>query len=212
VPSEFRITVYDKNGDFEGGLPLPNVGYEAHTYLTHIITRYDSLSDLTVFAQGRPFDHVPDFHKKLRRLAKGDERVEEFKWLGFVVDYDDPKGHRVFRSWSKNRDGRELNLCGFFRSLWDCSAPERIVFYPGAQFIASKELILKQPLSFYERALALSTEFADAGHCFERTWDRVLGCDGLPEALKERELPIYLRPIRRLGTTWDSVPEAERGW
>jgi hypothetical protein len=32
--------------------PLMNVGREAHTYLTHIVTRYDKLADKVVFVQG----------------------------------------------------------------------------------------------------------------------------------------------------------------
>ena len=33
-------------------IPLPNVGRESHTYLTHIVTQYDDLSDYTIFFQG----------------------------------------------------------------------------------------------------------------------------------------------------------------
>lgn len=212
VSGSFRITIYDKGGDREGAIPLENVGDEAHTYLHHIVSRYDSLAKVTVFAQGRPFDHVPDLHRRLSRLAEGVESVDAFRWLGFVVDHDDPEGKRLFRSWSKNEDGRLLDLAGFCQALWGGVTPERFVFYPGAQFIVSAELIRRQPVSFYQRALALSATFPDAGHCLERTWDRVFDCDGLPESLRGLELPIYLRPIRRLGITWDSVPEEERGW
>lgn len=61
-----RRVVYNK-GD-RAGLPpqllpdtvdLPNVGREAHTYLHHIVTHYDELDDVTVFAQGRWRDHYP---------------------------------------------------------------------------------------------------------------------------------------------------------
>ena len=212
VPRPFRVSVYDKGGDLEDAIPLENVGYEAHTYLHHIVTRYDTLATVTVFAQGRPFDHVPDLHRRLSRLAEGAASVESFQWLGFVVDHDDAFGDRLFRSWSKNEDGRRLDLAGFSRALWDRAAPDRFVFYPGGQFIANARLIRMQPVSFYERALSLSVSFPDAGHCLERTWDRVFDCDGLPESLRGRELPIYLRPIRRLGITWDDIPEGERGW
>ncbi len=212
VPSAYRVTVYDKGGDHEGAIPLDNVGYEAHTYLHHIVDRYDDLAATTVFVQGRPFDHVPDLHRRLRRLAEGAEPVEDFRWLGFVIDHDDKRGERLFRTWSKNRDGRLLDLDGFCRALWGEEAPERFVFYPGAQFMVRAEQVRRQPRAFYERALALSTDFPDAGHCLERCWDRIFACNGLPERLRGRELPIYLRPIRRLGITWDQVPEEDRGW
>ncbi|MCA9319316.1 MAG: DUF3431 domain-containing protein [Salinibacterium sp.] len=212
VPRAFRITVYDKGGDLENAIPLRNVGYEAHTYLHHVVTRFDDLADLTVFVQGRPFDHVPDLHRRLRRLAEGRESVDAFRWLGFVVDYDDSRGERLFRPWSKNVDGRFLDLEGFCQSLWGESAPETFVFYPGGQFGVRAEQIRRQPASFYERALDLSLNFPDGGHCLERTWDRVFDAHGVPPSLRGRPLPIYLRPIRRLGITWDSVPVDERGW
>ena len=78
VPPAVALHVYDKGGDAADLLPpplrrrvhlevLPNAGREAHTYLHHLAHRYDRLADLTVFAQGRPFDHVPDLHRLLRR-------------------------------------------------------------------------------------------------------------------------------------------------
>jgi hypothetical protein len=37
---------------------LPNVGREAHTYLTYIIDNYDRLPEYVMFCQGRIDDHV----------------------------------------------------------------------------------------------------------------------------------------------------------
>lgn len=51
------VTIYDKSGQ-PGPLALPNIGREAHTYLTHILRRYDSLAAYTVFVQGAPFEHM----------------------------------------------------------------------------------------------------------------------------------------------------------
>jgi hypothetical protein len=51
-------TIYDKSGA-PGGLALPNIGRESHTYLTHIVGRYETLAGHTVFVQGAPFDHMP---------------------------------------------------------------------------------------------------------------------------------------------------------
>ena len=62
----FNSTVYNKGGDapawaasFRRWIPLPNVGRESHTIVSHIVSRYDSLADWTVFMQGDPFDHLP---------------------------------------------------------------------------------------------------------------------------------------------------------
>ena len=212
VPREFRVTIYDKGGSVRDAIPLENVGHEAHTYLHHLVSRYDALADVTVFCQGKPFDHVPDLHRRLRRLARGGEAPETFRWLGFIIDWDDPEGRRLFQTWDRNTEGRALRMDAFWRALWDELPPARLVFYPGAHFIVRAATVRGRPRAFYERALALSATFPDAGHCFERCWDRVFGCDGIPEDCRGRELPIYLRPIRRLGLTWDSVPPEERGW
>ena len=87
VPKKFRVTIYDKGGHHDAKHPLPNVGREAHTYLHHIVTRYDDLAELTVFAQGKPFDHVSTFHAILRELAAGNglpATHAHFRWLGFI--------------------------------------------------------------------------------------------------------------------------------
>eukprot|EP00405_Crypthecodinium_cohnii_P053209 CAMPEP_0206605820 /NCGR_PEP_ID=MMETSP0325_2-20121206/50719_1 /ASSEMBLY_ACC=CAM_ASM_000347 /TAXON_ID=2866 /ORGANISM="Crypthecodinium cohnii, Strain Seligo" /LENGTH=484 /DNA_ID=CAMNT_0054121589 /DNA_START=23 /DNA_END=1477 /DNA_ORIENTATION=- len=45
-------TVYCKGSQCpEGSISLPNVGREGHTFLRHIVDRYDSLADWTVFSQ-----------------------------------------------------------------------------------------------------------------------------------------------------------------
>ncbi|MCE9615729.1 MAG: DUF3431 domain-containing protein [Lentisphaerae bacterium] len=212
VPAGVRVTTYDKGGGASGAVALPNVGREAHTYLQHLVTRYDSLAATTVFCQGRPFDHVPDLQRRLTRLADGTDRVPDFRWLGFVIDWDDPQGQRLFRTWSKNDDQRALDMDGFWRALWPLPVPARFVFYLGAHFAVASDAVRAQPKSFYERALAVSQSHPDAAHCFERCWDRVFGCDGIPADLRPRPLPVYLRPIKRLGITWHDVPAAHRGW
>jgi hypothetical protein len=70
IPGAVAPFVYDK-GDalFPGAVPLVNAGREAHTYLHHICERYNDLADVTVFCQGKPFDHAFDFHQTLRGLA-----------------------------------------------------------------------------------------------------------------------------------------------
>jgi hypothetical protein len=53
-------------------VPLPNVGREADTYLKHIISTYEDGeddADWTIFTQGDPFDHSPDFLDLLQRQA-----------------------------------------------------------------------------------------------------------------------------------------------
>jgi hypothetical protein len=68
----FPVLVYNAGdpigppADHVAVIPRPNVGREAGAYLRHIVSRFHLLADLTVFCQGHPFDHCPDF---LARIA-----------------------------------------------------------------------------------------------------------------------------------------------
>lgn len=209
VPKPFRIKVYDKSGGSEAaGAPhraslvrLPNVGREAHAYLHHIVAHYDTPAAVSVFAQGRPFDHVPDLHRILRGLADGTRKASDFEWLGFVLDWDDPAGARLFQKWSKNPQAHPLALARFHEELFGAPCPERVLFYPSAHFIVTAECIRRRPRSFYERALRLSETFPEAAHCFERCWNRVFLGDGLPAGVTWEQLPVFTKPIRRLLAT-----------
>lgn len=205
TPHALRLFVYDKGGDLAAAdasraeiVPLPNVGREAHTYLTHIVRHYHELAPLNVFCQGKPFDHVPEFHRVLRELAAGAPVPGGFRWLGFIVDTDDPRGRRLFVSWSKNQNRRELALDRFYLKLFGAPCPERVRFYPGANFVVSRERIQSRPESFFQKALELAETFPDAAHCFERVWDAMFGVVGVDAALLSGRDTVYLRPVKRL--------------
>ncbi len=205
VPRSVRATIHDKGGELDPRdfpratiLRLPNVGREAQTYLHHIVERFDAPAAVTVFCQGRPFDHAHDLHRVLRALAAGRQTVPDFRWLGFTIDTDDARGRRLFVPWSKNEDGRELRLDEFHRLLLGEPAPERVRFYPGAQFAVTADRVRSRPRAFWERARELAVSFPDAAHCFERLWDRVFGVVGVDEALLGGRDCVYLKPIKRV--------------
>lgn len=216
VSPRIRITVYDKSGEGEPAsaatIALPNIGRESHTYLHHIVNRYQTLTPLTVFCQGKPFDHAFDFHHTLRQLAQAsDAQTSEwmehaddgFRALGHVIDTDDHRGERLFATWSKNEDNRLLDVAGFYRALFDSPAPGEYVFRPGAQFIISADCIQRRPLDFYQRALQLSIEFPDAGHCFERLWPQVFDIANPDLPLLNGRKTVGLKPLRRLAAPTD---------
>lgn len=45
---------------------LPNIGYEAHAYLTYIVSHYFDLPPTMAFCQGDPFTHCPEILKMLQ--------------------------------------------------------------------------------------------------------------------------------------------------
>jgi hypothetical protein len=211
VPLSVHVTVYNKGEDLEPELTallseqrktsfqcLENIGREAHTYLTHLITRYEELPALTVFCQGHPFDHAPDFHDRLRALASGEESVDRFRWYGFLDETDDPQGKRLFVPWSKNPERLELGTGRLYRELFGEESPEWFYFRGGAQFAVTREAVRSRPREFYQRALDLCLSIPLAAHSYERIWDRIFG----PPAINPSELGPdgvrYLKRIRRL--------------
>lgn len=200
VPKSVRITVYDKSGEdtlYTDYVRLPNLGREAHTYLHHIVGRYGSLSDWTVFCQGKPFDHAYDFHHRLRAMAADPTAIPPFQWLGHIIDTDDDRGQRLFTIWSKNDDRRGLDLAGFHRALFGTAGPALYPFVLGAQFVVHRDVIRQRPVSFYQHALDLSVTFPDAAHCYERTWDRVFDQVGIDPVWLDGRLTVYLKPVKR---------------
>ena len=198
IAAGIEAIAYDKGpAPLPGAVPLENSGREAHTYLHHICQRYDHLADVTVFCQGKPFDHAFDFHRTLRVFAENPEDAMAFRWLGHIVDTDSSDG-RLFRKWSKNDRGVGLDLAGFHRGLFGTDGPDEYSFYLGGQFVVRRDLILTRPRSFYEHARQISLEFQDAAHCFERCWDRVFGVSGAAAELLGDRKTAYLKPIKRL--------------
>ena len=201
LPPGLQTTVYDKGPDPStefNTIPLPNVGREAHTYLHHIVSRYDSLAEWTVFCQGKPFDHAYDFKKTLREFVAHSDAISPtgFRWLGHLIDTDDNQGHRLFQPWSKNEDGRGLDMHGFHRALFGTDGPDLYTFVLGAQFAVHRDVVYRQPVSFYERALAVSISFPDAAHCFERSWDRIFGLTGIDSDWLAGRLTVQLKPMK----------------
>ncbi|GAB4051983.1 DUF3431 domain-containing protein [Spirosoma litoris] len=201
IPATLQKTVYSKGPDSEAEhtvIPLPNVGREAHTYLHHIVNRYDTLAEWTIFCQGKPFDHAYDFKKTLRDMAANALvlKNKEFHWLGHLIDTDDNQGQRLFQPWSKNEDGRGLDLVGFHRALFDNDGPPLYTFVLGAQFAIHRNLLQQKPVSFYERALEVSVAFPDAAHCFERSWDRVFDVVGIDPDWLDGRLTVQLKPMK----------------
>ena len=198
VPKAFHITIYDKSGGSSAGIPLKNVGREAHTYLHHLNERYDSLADVTAFVQGHPFDHAPDLHARLRALVEGRETVADFHWLGFLADTDDSRGRRLFVPWSKNPERHELALDEFHQQIFDDPGPPSYRFFVGAQFAVTRAAARGRPREFYRKAAELAVQFPLAPHCFERCWDRVFYCDGTAGRLADGQTTAYFKPIKRL--------------
>lgn len=182
-------TVYDKSGA-PGAHALPNIGRESHTYLTHIVRRYDDLAGHTVFVQGAPFEHMPpgatpeSFAERIRqnvRLGLAFTGFAFFKLkcdrLGRPHDMADAArhGHRP-------GFGRDIPVGAVYEQLFIGPVPETfLVTAPAGMFFVARERILARPLAFYRRALQIVSADPDdagnTGHAFERLWQVIFNGD-----------------------------------
>jgi hypothetical protein len=134
-------------------------GREAEQWLNHIIWRYDTLADVTVFLQGHPHDHCHDFK----------EVVEALENVTFCTLPRTPAPSTV---------GAEAEFCGKFWQQLGQVELQKVWWKPGAQFAASKEAILSRPREWYEQVQKLARKTDRSGEILERTWWNILGCPG----------------------------------
>ncbi len=88
VPPSFRIHIYNKGTPVDCDkvraratqlIDRPNAGRESETFLTHIIEHGPGAGAFTVFCQGDPFEHSPDF-LDLLKAAAGWHDIQPLSW------------------------------------------------------------------------------------------------------------------------------------
>ena len=131
---------------FRRWIPLPNVGRESHTIVSHIVSRYDSLADWTVFMQGDPFDHLPAGLSVDTFTAAATDSRETFFPLTAVV------ANAASRVVAPPRHQRQLRGLGF-RSGYAPYAPftGELMGPPGAWAQQNRDRLplLLQPLGLW---------------------------------------------------------------
>ncbi|MUM77629.1 DUF3431 domain-containing protein [Pseudodesulfovibrio sp. F-1] len=182
----YDYTVYDKSGQgLPGAVPLPNIGREGHTWMTHIVRRYHSLAPVNVFLQGDPFDHINEHGRgtveQLRTMIE-EVVVREIPFRGFAwfrIKCDRlGRPHHLHELKSRGRWagwGRDIPVAEVFETLFDARAPEGIVARGATGcFAVTAERVHARPLAFYRHALSLFESDPDdahnTGHAFERLW------------------------------------------
>ena len=143
---------------------LPNVGREGHTFYTHIVKKYEDLTDYTIFLQGNPFDHFPQLKQLIHQLTQ------------HMFDTSISFYPLSTSSLHCSLDGCEyhegLPLKQVFQRLFKTNTlPQKTFhFFPGGQFIVSKQQIKQRPKSFYEMIVSLLSSECDPieGYVIER--------------------------------------------
>ncbi|KQO75256.1 hypothetical protein [Rhizobium sp. Leaf262] len=88
IPVDFNVIIYNKGEEITSPEVLeradeiiarPNIGRESETYIHHMMTRAPDNRDFTVFSQGDPLTHSPDFIALLKNWRKWDD-VQALSW------------------------------------------------------------------------------------------------------------------------------------
>lgn len=168
--------VYDKCPDVRPSIELPNVEYveapnvyngrEAHSYLMHIVSNYDSLADITFFVQGNPFEHSPKLLECINldysdtsslsvQYSEGHPsfEVKEKDWVvcqaGIEARYGDAYTY-TNNTYYHNKRWLEM----IWRKLFPSSSmPKNFRYGYGAQWAVPRRRIVHRSFPFYEYCL-----------------------------------------------------------
>lgn len=183
---DYKVTVYNKGNEDLNLSPncqiinLENIGREAHTYLYHVITSYETLAGRTIFLQGNPFDHNPDFDSMIESsnsLCKNIiAQCSKYK-LGIESDI------KASIQWNNTKWSDTIlsdeSMIAFAQNNFNSSLSEDsdIYFQYGAQFAVEKENIICNNIeyhkSLYDYFLVKSPI---EGHYIENLWDEWASC------------------------------------
>ena len=82
---------------------LPNIGFEAHTYLRHIVNHYDRLHSRTIFVQGNSWEHAPHLKRSEAPCAL-QRRMQQQHFVSYTSEL---VGHGLNSSTSSCGDGSQ---------------------------------------------------------------------------------------------------------
>lgn len=181
APLMHRAYVYNKGiPNDKATVQLPNIGREAHTYLTHIVSFYDTLAPVTVFIQGAIADHASSI-KHMTPLAFIETAVTEAAEFGVsqnyaTVEVPSPYFHPTYRikEYANHRIRPAIQNFGdwFCNTLRTPSLPNPGYVYWNAIFAVRRDRIHSRPRAFYEGLLAQVSDCnsPEEAHYLERTW------------------------------------------
>jgi hypothetical protein len=155
---------------------LPNVGREAHSYLTFLTDFYDTVQpdELYAFVQANPFDHDPNV---LAHIDKLNENSQYPFQLSVGAINTEPSSHRsfynghhpLFDTFPKGIPMRKYIDHLFF--VYNFPDDVHLVHFHALWATRGKD-ILHRNKEFYQRCLSLIKQNDNPfeGHVFERMW------------------------------------------
>jgi hypothetical protein len=164
--------VYDKSVQpVAGSRVLPNVGFEAQTYLHHFAEHYADLAPVTICLQAEPFEHL-NFNN-VEGLRRAVASIDPDKLSFFPLA---KKGLWVTAGGGGKKwrvPAEEDKIAEMWRSILGYPPPGLFHFWQGAQFAVSRSQVHRRPREFYANAAKIVETKIDAliletmwGHIF----------------------------------------------
>ena len=115
----------------------------------YICDNYENLAEYTIFLQGTPFDHSPNIISNLNKYINDKELNIDFEFLSEDIHYSSLDRECSLYWPCKNIHKNWERVFGVNIDNHEC------IFGAGAQFIVSKEKILKNTKEFYENIMKM---------------------------------------------------------
>jgi len=150
----------------------PNVGREANTYLEHIISNYDNLSEYTIFVQDDVHNHIPNIQKFYDLCNLNIKKNKDF--------YHYPASFRsngIVHTRTIYNGKHHIYDIKKFCNNFEIQVPEKYTTNTCSIFMCKKSLIQKYPKNTYinmnNLLKKLDKENGDGytGQIFELCWN-----------------------------------------
>jgi hypothetical protein len=172
--------IFNKGERIEGlseneQIMLPNVGREAHTYLTYIVSNYENLPECVLFCQGRIDDHLGSCSVESYVNPDYDFIANRFC---YIKEWDATSGRlKHYGTWLEMLNqgklkASPLTYVEWFEKVLHMPLGEATFYSPGAIFCVASRNIRKRHVGFYRKLLAHLTHHSnpEEAHYLERSW------------------------------------------
>jgi hypothetical protein len=180
-------TSFETNSNTENVINLKNVGRCDHTYLYHIVEKYNNLANITVFLPGSV--NIEYKKEKATRIlielknnnynsivlgTKYDNNVKDELHDFELNDWQASDGANKQQNAEVTLEPAKIRPFGAWYEKHFPNTEINWVSYGGI-FCVSREEVLQRPQSFYRELLSEleNSSNPEVGHYFERSWEAV---------------------------------------
>ena len=207
------VYIYNKNnktykpGIYKNNYILPNVGREAHTYLTYIVENYDRLKEYTMF-------YTPDWPNAeyalyppyllgmMQRCNRVTNFIEADYYLNNNCGYSICKAFRLYNFKTNLQLNKDNLMFGDWMIKYIEPKLDKYVKDMGGiftnyqgSFCVRRENILSRPKEFYAQFIPqLDQTNPELGHFFERAWFYLFNMHTLNPP--KRFIDYLIQPVR----------------